>query len=370
MGGITWKRFGIFEWSTAIQSFLETLPASGISGGLTAGRRCSWLPQVPAGRYDLRAPPATRGAPGESASSSIRPDVTGDRPVSGSQWRKFKGVDASALSEARLRAHYAAQWLARTSRAYGAPRPNDHHTSLGWDDAVSGLTTHALPQGTVLGLKISDLTLVLWDCSRMAVASGMDPVLGPALGLEGRRDAEIRQWLGRHLSGTGLDAQTLDAPLPYQMPEHPIGRGAPYGAAGLAEALADLVAWFGNANRVLGDTRQRIVGRGIDAPPVRCWPHHFDLDSLISFGSGAAARTVGIGFSPGDEFYDQPYFYVSCDPPPDVAVLAALPPLGHWHTHYFTAAVAVAERIVEADNQQAETEAFLGAATDILIPRA
>jgi hypothetical protein len=370
MGGITWKRFGIFEWSTAIQSFLETLPASGISGGLTAGRWCSRLPQVPAGRYDLRAPPATRGAPGESASSSIRPDVTGDRPVSGSQWRKFKGVDASALSEARLQAHYAAQWLARTSRAYGAPRPNDHHTSLGWDDAVSGLTTHALPQGTVLGLKISDLTLVLWDCSRMAVASGMDPVLGPALGLEGRRDAEIRQWLGRHLSGTGLDAQTLDAPSPYQMPEHPIGRGAPYGAAGLAEALADLVAWFGNANRVLGDTRQRIVGRGIDAPPVRCWPHHFDLDSLISFGSGAAARTVGIGFSPGDEFYDQPYFYVSCDPPPDVAVLAALPPLGHWHTHYFTAAVAVAERIVEADNQQAETEAFLGAATDILIPRA
>jgi hypothetical protein len=298
--------------------------------------------------------------------------------VSGSQWRKFKGVDGSALSEARLQAHYALQWLARTSRAYAAPRPNDHHTNLGWDDAVGGLTTHALPQGTVLGLKISDLTLVLWERSRLALAPGMEPVLGPvlepvlgpALGLEERRDAEIRQWLGRHLSGSGLDAQALDAASPYRMPEHPIGRGAPYGAAGLSEALADLVAWFGNANRVLGETRQRIVGRGIDAPPVRCWPHHFDLDSLISLGSVAAARTIGIGFSPGDEYYDQPYFYVSCYPPPDVAVLPALPPLGHWHTHHFTAAVAVAERIVETDNQQAETEAFLGAATDILIPRA
>jgi hypothetical protein len=298
--------------------------------------------------------------------------------VNGSQWRKFKGVDGSALGEARLQAHYAAQWLARTSRAYGTPLPNDHHTNLCWDDAVGGLTTHALPQGTVLGLKISDLTLVLWDRSRMVAALGTDPELdptlepglGPVLGLEGRRDTEIRQWLGRHLSGTGLDAQALDAPSPYQMPEHSIGRGAPYGAAGLAEALADLVAWFGNADRVLGETRQRIVGRGIDAPPVRCWPHHFDLDSLISLGSGATARTVGIGFSPGDEYYDQPYFYASCHPPPDVAILPALPPLGHWHTRHFTAAVAVAERILEADDQQAETEAFLGAATDILIPGA
>jgi hypothetical protein len=274
-------------------------------------------------------------------------------------WHKLKGVDWSAMREARLQAHYAVQWLARATRAHGPPRPHDHHTGLGWNDAVAGLTTHPLAPGAVLGLIIADLTLTLWDGPGMAGAQ--------AISLQGRRDPEIRQWLGRHLSAKGLDADALDAPSPYQMPEHPIGHGAPYGAAGLAPALAALVAWLANANHVLEQTRQRIVARGIDAPPVRCWPHHFDLDSLIPLGSGTAARTVGVGFSPGDEYYDRPYFYVSCHPPPDVAALPSLPPVGHWHSHHFTAAVAPADRIVAAGDQQAAAETFLRAATDILI---
>jgi hypothetical protein len=279
--------------------------------------------------------------------------------VSGAPWRKAGGVERSALREARLQAHYAVQWLARAARACVAPAPSDHHTNLGWNDAIAGLTTHALPQGIVLGLNIPALTLVLWD----------RPELQPiTLTLQGRRDAEIRQWLGRHLSARGLDAGALDAPSPYQMPEHPIGHGASYGAPGLAPALAELAAWYANADDVLGEARQRIVARGIDAPPVRCWPHHFDLDSLISLGSGAGAHTVGVGFCPGDEYYDQPYFYVSRYPPPDVAVLPSLPPVGHWHTHHFTAAVAVADRIVEAGDQRAVIEAFLCAAIEILIP--
>jgi hypothetical protein len=284
----------------------------------------------------------------------------GGRPVSGSNWHTVKGVDRGALREARLQAHYAVQWLARTARAYVTPRPDDRHTNLGWDDVLEGLTTHALPQGTLLGLNISQLTLVLSDGPGVAQSEAID--------LEGCRDAEIRQWLGRHLSARGLDADALDMPSPYQMPEHPIGHGASYGPAGLADARAELVAWYENANQVLDEFRQRIVGRGIDAPPVRCWPHHFDLDSLIAVASHPSAHTVGLGFCPGDVYYDQPYFYVSCYPPPDVAALPALPPAGHWHTHHFTAAVAVADRILEAGDPQAATEAFLRAATDILIP--
>jgi hypothetical protein len=279
--------------------------------------------------------------------------------VSGSRWREVKGVDWSALREARLQAHYGVQWLARSARAYATPRPDDRHTNLGWDDGIAGLTTHRLAQDIVLGLNISDLTLILWDAPATAGSH--------TSGLTGRRDAEIRQWLGRQLSAKGLDAAALDQPALYQMPDHPIGAGAPYGAAGLATALAELVAWYANANHVLGEARQRMRTRGIDAPPVRCWPHHFDLDSLVSLGSGAGARTVGVGFCPGDEYYDQPYFYVSCYPPPDVAALPSLPPVGHWHTHHFTAAVAVADRIIEAGDQQAASEAFLRAATDMLI---
>src|ERR1700686_1016672 len=85
------------------------------------------------------------------------------RPVSGWRWRKVKGVDRSALREARLQAHYGVQWLARAARAYATPGPGDRHTNLGWDDGIAGLTTRSLAPGTMLGLNISDLTLILWD---------------------------------------------------------------------------------------------------------------------------------------------------------------------------------------------------------------
>jgi hypothetical protein len=284
----------------------------------------------------------------------------GDPPVSAPSWRKIDGVDRGALREARLQAHYAVQWLARAARAYATPAPIDHHTNLGWNDAITGFTTQTLPQGAVVGLNIAQLMLTLWDS--MAPPQSID--------LQGRGDVAIRQWLGWHLSANkGLDPGALDRPSPYRMPEHPIGDGAPYGAAGLGPALADLASWYANANDVLGETRQRILARGIAAPPVRCWPHHFDLDSLISLGTGAGTHSVGVGFSPGDAYYDQPYFYVSRYPPPDVASLPSLAPLGHWHTHHFTAAVATADRVVAAWDPRAETEAYLRAATDILIGR-
>jgi hypothetical protein len=279
--------------------------------------------------------------------------------VSGSPWREIKAVERGTLSAARLQAHYAVQWLARAARAYVTPLPDDRHTNLGWDDAIGGLTTHALPRGTVLGLRLADLTLIVGEGAGLAGSQ--------SIGLQGRRDAEIREWLGRNLSAEGFDADLLDWPSPYRMPAHPIAGGAPY-EPGPAAALAALIGWYANADRVLDETRQAIVARGIDAPPVRCWPHHFDLDSLIPLGSGASARTVGVGFCPGDDYYDQPYFYVSCHPPPDVAALPSLPPVGHWHSHHFTAAVATADRILEAGDQRAATQAYLRAATDILIP--
>ena len=76
-------------------------------------------------------------------------------------WQSVGRIDRSRLTQARLQAHHAAQWLARAARAFLPPRPEDGHTNLGWDDALPGFETHALPDGTVVGLNVPDLTLVL-----------------------------------------------------------------------------------------------------------------------------------------------------------------------------------------------------------------
>jgi hypothetical protein len=107
----------------------------------------------------------------------------------------------------------------------------------------------------------------------------------------------------------------------------------------------------------------------LTASDVRCWPHHFDLATLISFPTRGTdvIGYLGAGLSPGDGYYDEPYFYVSVSPKPDSAALPRVPKLGHWHTYEFTAAVAPAHQIVAANNQKDEVDEFLRAAVDVAI---
>ena len=276
----------------------------------------------------------------------------------GADWMPLRGVDQRRLSEVRLQAHYAVQWLGRAARAYVPPQPDDEHTSLGWDGALGGLTTHPLKDGVWLSLKITDLTLALHVAERRTHVQSFS--------LDSRSDAQARQWLSEQLGARGLDAHALDAPSPYDMPAHAISQGAAYGPSGLNDALAELAAWFGNAALLIGSIQRQMIGRKLAASPARCWPHHFDLATLTTLQTRNADATgyVGAGFSPGDEYYDEPYFYLSVYPEPDPAALPSLPTLGHWHLRDFVAAVATADKIVAAKNKQAETDEFLRAAVD------
>jgi hypothetical protein len=270
-----------------------------------------------------------------------------------SLWKPLRTIERHRLTRARLAAHYAVQWLARAARAYIEPKADDSHTNLSWDRTLGGLATHPLADGSRLALRIADLTLLL---------------LGPdasQLPLNHRSAADIGAWLGSRLSAKGLDPSALDKPLPYDMPGSAIASGGRYLLDDLELALAELTEWYNNASRALDDMRQELVARGLRAPPVRCWPHHFDLDTLVYFDA-QNSRSMGVGFSPGDGYYDEPYFYVSIYPAPDFASPRALP-VGHWHSHHFTAAIVTAGRILDENDQGAAVGSFLTSATGIII---
>lgn len=261
-----------------------------------------------------------------------------------STWQPVPRANFMFLRAARLQAHTAAQWLARAARAYVPAQAGDRHTNLGWDDGFGGLVTHALPDGSRLGLRIADLTLAFLD------------VHPHALALDGRADAEVRVWLGGHIAARNLVVGRLDAPSPYAVPEHALALGARYSLDELGDAFRTLAAWSANANAALASVQRRLAAMKLKAPLVRCWPHHFDFDCLVALGRG---RTMGVGFSPGDEFCDEPYFYTSMWPEPSIPGLPLLPAMAHWHTYKFLAAMAPAHKIVAAHDQGAYVERFL-----------
>ncbi len=268
-------------------------------------------------------------------------------------WRPLSGVDFGQLRQARLQAHYALQWLARAARAFVPPQPDDSHTNLGWDDALDGFVTHPLKGDLQLGLRMTELTLVL-----------ASPSVDVSFTLASHTDADARLRLGDLLAAHDLDPARLDAKLRYEIADHAVAHGAAYDAS--SGALSDLAAWFANADQALDRIRENMSARGLAPSAVRTWPHHFDMASLtlLEVCHAERARSVNAGFSPGDEHYEEPYFYVSPYPYPHPTKLPPLPPTGHWHTRGFTAAIAPASRILAAADREAAAEAFLTAAVE------
>ena len=101
-------------------------------------------------------------------------------------------------------------------------------------------------------------------------------------------------------------AATLE--LPYEMPATNFARAVDEGPR-----LAALAAWFAAGAGLLEELRHKYKRFQPGPTPTRCWPHHFDLATVVELGQ---ARSIGIGLSPGDDYYAQPYFYLSPYPKP------------------------------------------------------
>jgi hypothetical protein len=188
--------------------------------------------------------------------------------------------------------------------------------------------------------------------------------------LEGRTRREAFDWLEERARELGGPAARLSLEAPYTMPAHPFGAGAPF-ASPDREPLAELARWFACADAVL----RELVSGWPDAAPVRVWPHHFDVGSVLPLGGGDGedASSIGVGLSPGDEGIAEPYFYVTAWPPPPPAEeLPALPSIGRWHRAGWTGALLTGSEVVAeggAVAQSAGAKAFLAGAVQLLRAR-
>jgi hypothetical protein len=145
------------------------------------------------------------------------------------------------------------------------------------------------------------------------------------------------------------------------MPDHAIGRGAVF--APDSGAAAELTRWYDDVDDLLAPW---VTGND-DALPVRCWPHHFDLATILYLTRGdgrAGGPQVGIGLSPGDENHDQPYFYVTPWPHPDERSGLPRLPAGDWRPEGFFGAVLPGSEWVGSSDQAGTGARFLNAAVE------
>ncbi len=253
-------------------------------------------------------------------------------------WRRLGSPPPGDLLDARLQMHWAVQPLAAVGHML-IPFVDDwSHTSMDWLVAQGLFTSQPLSDGRRLALDPARMTL------HVLAAGGQ---AGVALALHGRTLAAAMAWAAERLA----PGRTLARP-DYDMPEHPVGTGARFecGEAGSQDGtdpFAELGRWYAGAAHLLTPAAARP-----EASPLRCWPHHFDLATLLRFDPPGAdpesARTVGLGLSPGDETFPEPYFYALPWPPPAGKPLPPLAGGGRWETEAWLGGVLPGSALVKA----------------------
>ena len=261
------------------------------------------------------------------------------------------------LVEARLQLHHAAQLVAAAGATLLEPQPDDSHPNFGWSTAHAALMGRVLPGARArTGLRVADLTRLLVDEAGDRVRD--------ELTLHRHTLDEGYTWLADVLKSAGAPVPTGGlAVSTYQIPSHPTGAGAPFELAPRA-AFSELARWFANGHEALGQ-----IAAASGASEVRCWPHHFDLGALAVLATepdGSLAKSIGMGLSPGDDGYAEPYWYVSPWPYPDASSLPPLGANGHWHTEGHTSAILTGSELLASgpEHQAERLRTFLAAAMD------
>ncbi len=261
--------------------------------------------------------------------------------------RLMRGCSPRALHAARRSTHQAAQLIADAARANLAPEEDYGHISLDWREAglnFSWLASRPFAGGPQIALALSppQLNWLAPDGGQFGFPLEDHPV-----------DA-ARSWLDGLLATRGLKPATAVAPDQIARFE-----------AAEPVAFAALDGWFSLAADALADFA---AAHGDIAPgpsPVRCWPHHFDIATYVALEEGdpETAKGVGVGLSPGDEHYDQPYLYVTPFPAPGADAPPPAPEPGAWRTEGFTGIIATGEAILAADmTERAQLAAYLAGA--------
>lgn len=274
------------------------------------------------------------------------PHETHEKPRSSPKtWQPVRPEEATRLTDSRLQLHHAAQFAAAAGIAFLPHLPDDSHLSLEWVPALGGLFSRVIPARTAFRVGVRPVKLALQIVSE-------ENRLIAEYRLHGRTITEARDWVRSQVKVLGADGSRYTMTRHYEIPRHDVTYGESFDASELSH-FEELAKWLANGTALLGSFARTAV-----ASEVRCWPHTFDISTLIEVAPG---RRIGVGLEPGDRYYDEPYFYVKMEPQPAPSRTWSRPLWGNgtWHTYQWVGAVLCGSRLGAASSQERQIREFL-----------
>ena len=155
--------------------------------------------------------------------------------VMSSSWIRVGEVPPTALTDARLQLHHAAQIAVSAAISYIAARPDDSHTALTWNAGLRALTTEPIAALGSFGLRCG------WRTSRSTRSMRMGWTT-QSFALPGRTIAEGHAWLEEVAAQAGLDPARPDVTQALHHSRPSGCRPAPRFRSGHGNEFVELVA--------------------------------------------------------------------------------------------------------------------------------
>ena len=265
-------------------------------------------------------------------------------------WKKLTTVNLDALGDARKQSHQAVQIPAAVGISYLVPRSDYSHGSLSWLENLGVFAIDELQSSENYRfiIRLENLTLSILENSGKIVSEYI---------LDNRTQDEALLWVKEQLSKLGFDAGKFTTSMKYSIPSYPQIEGEPFIIKNKI-AFYEFPKYFANAGLVL----KTVAEKQKNMSKILCWPHHFDLAATINnIDKSDKSKMIGLGFSPGDENYAEPYFYIYPWPYPDIKSVQ-LPELsegGKWHKENWVGAILTSTQIVSESSARGQAEKAL-----------
>lgn len=258
------------------------------------------------------------------------------------EWEKLTHISTDDLNFVRKQYHLAAQNISVVGRSYLDRSENDENAVLHWVPGfwrMAGKWVSGQNKTFRSSISLKDFNIYLVD-QRVNVLAKFP--------LHGKTHNQVMIWLEEQILSLGLFSKALNLEMPYRLEEF-----NNWAKEKFAEVDPELSIEFGkfyhNTYLLLNELKNLFP----HASECSIWPHHFDESvtfTLKETGDPATNTMVSGGFSPGDQFYQQPYFYVNSWPFVDFEHVEKAK-FGFAHTEEWVGNVLLASELVKATDQ-------------------
>jgi hypothetical protein len=256
-------------------------------------------------------------------------------------WIAYNELSEDDYWMVKSQAHVAIQNVAAVARAYLGDSPGDETAVLHWVPGFWRMAGQWVKGETAFrsSLSFKDFNIYLVDRRVNVLAQ---------YSLQGKTHNQAMVWLEEQILSLGLGSRAITLALPYELPLHN-DNGKDVFTPVRTQLFYEFGKLYHNTYSVLLQLKSLFPKKSSD---IRIWPHHFDMSlevTLKETGERATNTMIKAGFSPGDPYFEGPYFYVNTQPFVDVESLPALEN-GMWFAEDWTGAVVMLSSILSFDD--------------------